>query len=129
MIIVDDGEFLPFPVFCFSDEPCGPSMDSLRFIKDLRRISWICYWYESGSYEGNGRAFAQIDGEIYSKGLGHCSCHGPWCNIEAPMEMGDWVGPIDRGEFALSLIEDMGTALNEHPREMCQKMLELVEVG
>jgi len=40
---------------------------------------WLVYWYEEGSYEGNGEAVALgKDGKLYGYDLGHCSCYGPF---------------------------------------------------
>ena len=39
---------------------------------------WCVQWYETGSYEGHGTAYAgNSKGEYWTTGLGHCSCYGP----------------------------------------------------
>lgn len=38
---------------------------------------WAVYWYESGSYDGDGELVAFKNGMIFTKSLGHCSCYGP----------------------------------------------------
>lgn len=39
---------------------------------------WCVYWYEYGSYEGYGTAYAgNSNGEYWETNLGHCSCYGP----------------------------------------------------
>jgi hypothetical protein len=57
---------------------CGP--DELTWAHNLPEgeVEWLIYWYESGSYEGSGSAYAKTaDGRYWEMGLGHCSCYGP----------------------------------------------------
>jgi hypothetical protein len=43
------------------------------------RFLWVVYWYESGSYEGDGEAVAlHTDGTLHTFSLSHCSCYGPF---------------------------------------------------
>lgn len=43
------------------------------------KFVWMVVWYERLEYEGNGEAVALgYDGMLYFKGLGHCSCYGPF---------------------------------------------------
>ena len=39
---------------------------------------WIAYYYQYGSYEGNGEAYCEAGGKFYEASLGHCSCYGPF---------------------------------------------------
>ncbi|MGL5566017.1 MAG: hypothetical protein ACRDC4_09850 [Plesiomonas sp.] len=43
----------------------------------------IIGWYGSGSYEGSGEALIVFnDGTLNLRNLGHCSCYGPWEDLE-----------------------------------------------
>lgn len=40
-------------------------------------------WYCSGHYEGSGEALVVFnDGTLSLQNLGHCSCYGPWDDLE-----------------------------------------------
>lgn len=40
-------------------------------------------WYEYGDYDGNGEAIIILeDGRATIVGLGHCSCYGPWDEVD-----------------------------------------------
>lgn len=46
---------------------------------DGESFDFIVYWYESGSYDGDGEAVGYIKEEniLYVTSLSHCSCYGP----------------------------------------------------
>lgn len=56
----------------------GPVEDepNLTYLPDGTTL--VVYWYEAGSYEGSGTAFALAGDQWLEKNLGHCSCYGPW---------------------------------------------------
>ena len=61
---------------------------------------WCVYWYETGSYDGSGTAYAgNSDGEYWMTTLGHCSCYGP-CDDEKQWDK------IDLSELKMHLIGD-----------------------
>lgn len=41
---------------------------------------WIVYYYESGSYEGEGELVYKVGRSLFRTNLGHCSCYGPMDN-------------------------------------------------
>jgi hypothetical protein len=47
----------------------------------LKEFEYVVYDYGTGSYEGDGVAIIKQDGKFYQQNLGHCSCYGPWDNI------------------------------------------------
>lgn len=46
------------------------------------RVEKCVYWYVSGSYEGNGEALMYREGSWHYKHLGHCSCYGPFDDLD-----------------------------------------------
>lgn len=40
-------------------------------------IDVIIYWYNSGSYEGDGHALIKTNDKWFMHNLSHCSCNGP----------------------------------------------------
>lgn len=61
---------------------------------------WCVYWYESGSYEGSGSAYAgNSNGEYWETYLGHCSCNGP-CDDKS-----QW-NKLDLSDLKMHLIGD-----------------------
>jgi hypothetical protein len=65
-------------------------------IKDMdgESLDFVVYWYESGSYEGDGEAvgYSKEENVLYVKGLGHCSCYGP---MDGGIKSGVKVTPFD----------------------------------
>jgi len=60
---------------------CG--LPSEYELKDQSQILWVAGWYEPGGYDGDGEALvAYKDGTFEWKGLGHCSCYGPWDGVK-----------------------------------------------
>lgn len=57
------------------DELCEYELSEL----ESDNFKFIVYWYEGGSWDGQGRAigYNMEDGLLYIKDLGHCSCYGP----------------------------------------------------
>ena len=59
---------------------CGEDSEfykgDIKIIKDLG-VEWACYWYETGSYEGDGCLIMRKDNKWYTHTCGHCSCYGP----------------------------------------------------
>lgn len=49
---------------------------------DKLNAEWFVYWYEIGSYDGDGFAVWKKDDKYYYSGLGHCSCYGPTESIK-----------------------------------------------
>lgn len=60
------------------------------------RYEWLVYWYEEGDYCGDGEAVALgKDGKLYTYGLGHCSCYGPfddWGTFDETVEVEKFLG-------------------------------------
>jgi len=47
-------------------------------------FDWLVYWYQTGSYDGDGVAAYKRDGKFGWANLGHCSCYGPEEQIGEP---------------------------------------------
>jgi len=63
----------------------GPSEDDPGISQLPDDTELVVYWYEAGSYEGSGTAYALAKSKWFEKDLGHCSCYGPW-----EPEAGEW---------------------------------------
>jgi hypothetical protein len=53
-------------------------------LENLERLSAVevWYWYESASYEGDGRMLLRNENNEYALwNMGHCSCYGPLDHI------------------------------------------------
>lgn len=67
---------------------------------------WCVYQYERGDWEGSGEAFAFDGSRYWEKGLGHCSCYGPF-----DFDGHQW-SPITRAElFEMHLAGDRDIAV------------------
>jgi len=73
----------------------------------------VWYWYQTGSYDGQGGMVLRKDGKWYFHDLGHCSCYGPMEELEGALQDGSetwrffrlmW-GLRDNDEALLDLIE------------------------
>lgn len=68
-LLLEEGEQTGMQVFNVGpEEICIPIGDP---------YDWLVYWYQSGSYEGDGVAAYKKDGKFGWANLGHCSCYGP----------------------------------------------------
>ena len=67
-------------IFCGGEELGEYEWERLRNGTPLgKRIVWLAYWYESGCYEGSGKAvYLDSLGTWHQDDLGHCSCYGPF---------------------------------------------------
>lgn len=62
----------------FMISQCGPDWVDIEPSSLPEGTETVLYWYESGSYEGSGTAYARTaGGRFYTLYLGHCSCYGP----------------------------------------------------
>lgn len=50
---------------------------ALKEIESLHKVDEIWYWYQSGSYDGDGEMFLRKGDKYASSSLSHCSCYGP----------------------------------------------------
>jgi hypothetical protein len=58
-------------------DKCDPEADNLP-----TGTTHVIYCYKSGFYDGSGEALVKADGKWYRHSLGHCSCYGPWENMD-----------------------------------------------
>ena len=64
----------------------GP--DDAHFDDTGRFTGDVIYWYEQGSYEGEGIAIERLPDDTFQEwDLGHCSCYGPADHCE-PVPIG-----------------------------------------
>ncbi|MGL6101353.1 MAG: hypothetical protein ACRC0G_17240 [Fusobacteriaceae bacterium] len=69
----NDGEHSPY---------IGLSDRDITILKEMGVVK-VIGWYCPGSYEGSGEAIIVFnDGTVKLRGLGHCSCYGPWDDVE-----------------------------------------------
>lgn len=54
----------------------GPNTDTYSAPTD--GYEWCVYWYEIGDYCGYGQAIYYDGKDLWSQGLDHCSCYGPF---------------------------------------------------
>ncbi|MGL5582996.1 MAG: hypothetical protein ACRDCE_18865 [Cetobacterium sp.] len=65
-----------------ADDDIGLSEGQKRVLESIGAIK-VIGWYGYGSYEGSGEALIVFnDGTLSLENLGHCSCYGPWDNVE-----------------------------------------------
>ena len=56
--------------------------DELYYHEDLPEHDNFVYYYESGSYEGDGFAVWNLGDKFYYGELSHCSCFGPTDSLD-----------------------------------------------
>lgn len=77
--------------------------------------TWCIYWYEIGSYEGNGVAFAGNEkDEYWTKSLGHCSCYGPFGEDSLPWDQ------ATLAEFRMSFGPECGQMYQKIKKKITQ---------
>jgi len=64
-------------IFPLKEEAYSNDQEQLGFDFDF-----LVYAYESGSYDGSGFAVWKRDKDFFYHEMGHCSCYGPWDQVE-----------------------------------------------
>lgn len=93
----------------------------LKEIVNDKRFLWTVYWYESGSYEGDGEAVSLgKNGLLYKTSLGHCSCCGPtenWSGTHTEIQIDEFF------RYKESIMDE------DSRKEVKDKVAELLESG
>lgn len=91
---------------------------------NIRNAVWVAYYYEVGDYCGSGNCLVKYDnGKFYYGDLGHCSCYGPWEDVETKAGIETWeevIKHMDAGKVStedLLLREAIEEALKDEKQE------------
>ena len=73
-------------------------------------IEWAIYDYECSGYEGTGNALMYKEGKWYTHDLGHCSCYGPFeeLNLHEPYHtLDEAIELLNRSDWSKSYVESI----------------------
>jgi hypothetical protein len=102
----------------------GPDEIYMNENSPLKNAEWIVYWYESGSYDGDGIGVAKYKDGYEILNLGHCSCYGPVEHINGVPDFKTTKELLDAREFSADNEKDYDYARVKAVRE---KVIELTK--